>query len=30
MLMFRPRDGKISEVDVFQNVQHELDEWWNS
>ncbi len=30
VLMFRLRDGKISEVDVFQNMQHELDEWWNS
>ncbi|CAA9455168.1 MAG: hypothetical protein AVDCRST_MAG02-1499 [uncultured Rubrobacteraceae bacterium] len=30
VLMFRLRDGKIAEVDVFQNVQHELDEWWNS
>jgi len=30
VLMFRLRDGKIAEVEVFQNVQHELDEWWNS
>ena len=30
VLMARLRDGKIAEVDVFQNVQHELDEWWNS
>ena len=30
VLMFRLRDGKISEVDVFQNIQHELDEWWDS
>jgi ketosteroid isomerase-like protein len=30
VLMLRLRDGKISEVDVFQNVQHELDEWWDS
>ena len=30
VLMFRLRDGKISEVDVFQNMQHELDEWWDS
>lgn len=30
LLMFQLRDGLIAEVDVFQNVQHELDEWWNS
>ena len=30
VLMFWLRDGKISEVDVFQNMQHELDEWWDS
>ena len=30
VLMFGLRGGKIAEVDVFQNVQHELDEWWNS
>ena len=30
VLMFRLRDGKIAEVEVFQNAQHELDEWWNS
>ena len=30
MLMFRLRDGKIAEATVFQNIQHELDEWWNS
>ncbi len=30
VLMFGLRDGKISEVEVFQNIQHELDEWWNS
>ena len=29
-LMFRLRDGRIAEVEVFQNIQHELDEWWNS
>ena len=30
LLMFQLRDGLIAEVDVFQNMQHELDEWWNS
>lgn len=30
VLMFRLRNGKIAEVEVFQNIQHELDEWWNS
>lgn len=30
VLMFRLREGKIAEVEVFQNIQHELDEWWNS
>ena len=30
VLMFQLRGGKISEAEVFQNVQHELDEWWNS
>ena len=30
VLMFRLRDGLIAEVEVFQNVQHKLDEWWNS
>ncbi len=30
VLMFRLRGGKIAEVEVFQNMQHELDEWWNS
>ncbi len=30
LLMFRLRDGRIAEVEVFQNIQHELDEWWNS
>ena len=29
-LMFRLRDGRIAEVEVFQNIQHELAEWWNS
>ena len=30
VLVFRLRDGLIAEVDVFQNIQYELDEWWNS
>lgn len=30
VLMVRLRDGKIAEVEVFQNAQHELDEWWNA
>ncbi len=30
VLMFRLRDGKIAEAMVFQNMQYELDEWWNS
>ena len=30
VLMFRLRDGKIAEATVFQNIQYELDEWWNS
>ena len=30
VVMFRLRDGLIAEANVFQNVQHELDEWWNS
>ena len=30
LLMFRLRDGKIAEVKIFQNIQYELDEWWNS
>ena len=30
VLVFQLREGKIAQVEVFQNVQYELDEWWNS
>ena len=30
VLMFQFRDGEIAEVKVFQDIQYELDEWWNS
>jgi ketosteroid isomerase-like protein len=30
LLMFQLRDGKIAEGKVFQHIQYELDEWWNS
>lgn len=30
VLVFKLRDGRISECKVFQHIQYELDEWWNS
>ena len=30
VLVFELRDGKIAGCKVFQNIQYELDEWWNS